>query len=114
MLKISEIFEFSRENSYFERIRMVRMVRMVRSLADRTFQLWVHATDLREEGRVGPAAPEAGRVHVLRPQPLLGLVGLRRQPGRREERPRGLLLAGPQHAAADDARRDLRRRRALS
>ena len=41
MLKFSEIFEFSRENSYFERIRMVRMVRMVRSLADRTFQLWI-------------------------------------------------------------------------
>ena len=40
MLKFSEIFEFSRENSYFERIRTVRMVRMVRSLADRTFQLW--------------------------------------------------------------------------
>ena len=41
MLKFSEIFEFSRENSYFERVRMVRMVRMVpmlRSLADRTFQ----------------------------------------------------------------------------
>ena len=35
MLTFSEIFEFSRENSYFERIRMVRMVR---SLADRTFQ----------------------------------------------------------------------------
>ena len=30
-----EIFEFSSENSYFERVRMVRMVR---SLADRTFQ----------------------------------------------------------------------------
>ena len=41
MLKFSEIIEFSRENSYFERIRMVRMVRMVRSLADRTFQLWL-------------------------------------------------------------------------
>ena len=44
MLKFSEIFEFSSENSYFERIRtvrMVRMVRMVRSLADRTFQLWL-------------------------------------------------------------------------
>ena len=43
MLKFSEIFELSllsRENSYFERIRMVRMVRMVRSLADGTFQLW--------------------------------------------------------------------------
>ena len=40
MLKFSEIFELSKENSYFERIRMVRMVRMVRSLADRTFQLW--------------------------------------------------------------------------
>ena len=46
MLIFSEMFEFSRENSYFERIRMVRMVRlvrmvrMVRSLADRTFQLW--------------------------------------------------------------------------
>ena len=38
ILKFSEIFEFSREISYFERIRMVRMVRMVRSLADRTFQ----------------------------------------------------------------------------
>ena len=41
MLNFSEIFEFSSENSYFERIRtvrMVRMVRMVRSLADRTFQ----------------------------------------------------------------------------
>ena len=40
MLKISEMFEFSKKNSYFEWIRMVRMVRMVRSLADRTFQLW--------------------------------------------------------------------------
>ena len=39
-VEIFRIFEFSRENSYFERIRMVRMVRMVRSLADRTFQLW--------------------------------------------------------------------------
>ena len=41
MLEFSELFEFSRENSCFERIRMVRivrMVRMVRSLADRTFQ----------------------------------------------------------------------------
>ena len=38
MLKFSENFEFSGENSNFERIRMVRMVRMVRSLADRTFQ----------------------------------------------------------------------------
>ena len=43
MLKFSELFEFSRENSHFERIRMVRMVRMVRSLADRTFQLWFYA-----------------------------------------------------------------------
>ena len=66
MLKFSEIFEFSRENSYFERIRMVRlvrMVRMVRSLADRTFQLRspgeeqellalviAHQTDLRRAG----------------------------------------------------------------
>ena len=44
MLKFSEFFAFSKENSYFERIRMVRlvrMVRMVRSLADRTFQLRV-------------------------------------------------------------------------
>ena len=39
MLKKFEIFEFSSDNSYFERIRTVRMVRMVRSLADRTFQL---------------------------------------------------------------------------
>ena len=37
-LENSEIFEFSRGKSYFERIRMVRMVR---SLADRTFQLWL-------------------------------------------------------------------------
>ena len=48
MLKISEIFEISRENSYFERIRMVRMVRMVRSLADRTFQLWAAPRALDE------------------------------------------------------------------
>ena len=46
MLKFSEFFEFSRENSYFERIRMVRMVRMVRSLADRTFQLWFEPGDV--------------------------------------------------------------------
>ena len=33
-INFSEFFEFSSENSYFERIRTVRMVRMVRSLAD--------------------------------------------------------------------------------
>ena len=46
LFNFRNFFEFSRENSYFERIRMVRMVRMVRSLADRTFQLWarLHAT----------------------------------------------------------------------
>ena len=43
MLKFSEIFEFSRESSYFERIRMVR------SLADRTFQLWVQPVGGRRE-----------------------------------------------------------------
>ena len=46
MLKFSEIFEFFKGNSYFERIRMVRMVRMVRSLADRTFQLWCVHVDV--------------------------------------------------------------------
>ena len=52
MLKFSEIFEFSRENSYFERIRMVRMVRMVRSLADRTFQLGAGLEEVvRQAGR---------------------------------------------------------------
>ena len=44
------MFEFSRENSYFERIRMVRMVRMVRSLADRTFQLWRRLEERVHEG----------------------------------------------------------------
>ena len=73
MLKFSEIFEFSRENSYFERIRMVRMVRMVRSLADRTFQL-------RPAGR---------RVSVLQRR--------RSPPGRRRFR------AGRRSAAADGA-----------
>ena len=47
MLKFSEIFEFSRKNPIekFERIRMVRMVRMVRSLADRTFQPRLQASN---------------------------------------------------------------------
>ena len=58
MLKFSEIFEFSRENSYFERIRTVRMVRMVRSLADRTFQLWLRPRVLR----IGLEGPEGARV----------------------------------------------------
>ena len=58
MLKFSEIFEFSRENSYFERIRTVRMVRMVRSLADRTFQLWNGRG--RREGREGRAGRGEG------------------------------------------------------
>ena len=49
MLKFSEIFEFSSENSYFERIRMVRMVR---SLADRTFQLWFEAGRLPAPDRI--------------------------------------------------------------
>ena len=60
MLNFSEIFEFSKENSYFERIRMVRTVRMVpmvRSLADRTFQLCV-------ERRSGRAAVKAELVDV--------------------------------------------------
>ena len=50
MLKFSEIFEFSRENSYFDRIRTVRMVRMVRSLADRTFQLRYQPKTSIEQG----------------------------------------------------------------
>ena len=62
-VEISEIFEFSRANSYFERIRMVRTVRtvrkvrMVRSLADRTIQLCV-------ERRSGRAAVKAKLVDV--------------------------------------------------
>ena len=61
MLKFSEIFEFSRENSYFERIRMVRMVRMVRSLADRTFQLCLRrGGQLQEEAVRGVGALERG------------------------------------------------------
>ena len=71
MLKFSEIFEFSSENSYFERTRMVRMVR---SLADRTFQpRWaLQHVDVtpRTEGKIkitirvedGPYLAEA---HVL-------------------------------------------------
>ena len=64
MLKFSELslFEFSRENSYFERIRMVRMVRMVRSLADRTFQLWpgpfVEERAARARGHRADVAPQ--------------------------------------------------------
>ena len=46
------MFAFSRENSYFERIRMVRMVRMVRSLAGRTFQL-CQEPELRAVREVG-------------------------------------------------------------
>ena len=61
MLTISEIFKFSGENFYFERIRtvrMVRMVRMVRSRADRTFQLCV---EQRREARGGQRVlPVAG------------------------------------------------------
>ena len=63
MLKFSEIFEFSRENSYSERIRMVRMVRMVRSLVDRTFQLWYSGTQLIEGG-VSPRIVEQTRRHL--------------------------------------------------
>ena len=62
MLKFSEIFEFSRENSYFERIRMVRMVRMVRSLADRTFQLWA----VQRGGLAEVHDVEAHRLALLR------------------------------------------------
>ena len=66
MLKFSEIFWnvlISRENSYFERIRMVRMVRMVRSLADRTFQLWgvPRAVVLRAQLREHVGAVAVGR-----------------------------------------------------
>ena len=59
MLKFFEIFEFSRENSYFERIRMVRMVR---SLADRTFHLWVQRQELDEaHGHRYPTSPQGNR-----------------------------------------------------
>ena len=60
MLKFSEIFDFSRKNPYFERIRMVRMVRMVRSLADRTFQLCAEPP-----GRGGVAEPRRPHNHRL-------------------------------------------------
>ena len=65
MLKFSEIFEFSRENSYFERIRIVRMVRMVRSLADRTFQLCLGPEDeaAQDQRRDAAAGRRDGRVH---------------------------------------------------
>ena len=49
------IFEFSGENSYFERIRMVRMVR---SLADRTFQL--RRVPLPPSAAASPLAPVLG------------------------------------------------------
>ena len=65
-VEISEIFEFSMENSYFERIRMVRivrMVRMVRFLADRTFQLC-----RRPRGSPG-AAPRGARAPPRRGGP---------------------------------------------
>ena len=64
MLKFSEIFEFSRENSYFERIRMVRMVRMVRSLADRTFQLCLERRELLQ------ALEELTEVRVTSSRPV--------------------------------------------
>ena len=69
MLKFSEMFEFSREISYFERIRMVRMVRMVRSLADRTFQLRPRrppAADLGLRAAEGDRPPRPA-VHGRRP-----------------------------------------------
>ena len=70
MLKISEIFESSRENSYFERIRMVRMVRMVRSLADRTFQLWGGRLALEECAGVSThPRPDGRRLQVVVQQP---------------------------------------------
>ena len=91
MLKFSEIFEFSRENSYFERVRMVRMVRMVRSLADRTFQLCRgHVRHLQrvgpreprrvdDEGRGADVLPDAEReVQVLRGERREALLALHR------------------------------------
>ena len=65
MLKFSEIFEFSRENSYFERIRMVRMVRMVRSLADRTFQLWLELIRARRAAEDDAADGVPGGAHAV-------------------------------------------------
>ena len=82
MLKFSGIFEFSRENSYFERIRMVRMVRMVRSLADRTFQLW-----RRRRARRHADLEQARREREIRAVPGRG-----RRAGRRPD-------AGVQRAA---------------
>ena len=75
MLKISEIFEFSSENSYFERIRTVRtvrMVRMVRSLADRTFQLCLELAQPRGAVPVAGARPVGAQVQE---RVLHGLLG---------------------------------------
>ena len=74
MLKFSEIFEFSSENSYFERIRTVRMVRMVRSIADRTFQLRPGPPPFLQ----GPTSRRASRSRPpwhapLSPLPISGL-----------------------------------------
>ena len=88
MLKFSEIFEFSWENSYFERIlmvRIVRMVRMVRSLADRTFQ---PRSDLRV-----PMHHPALRVFLACPCCRLHRIGLL-----------GILLLGKR--GTQDRRRD--------
>ena len=73
ILSFSEIFEFSRQNSYFERIRTVRMVRMVRSLADRTFQLCAAPTSAGLLREVAPA-PRGG---VVLRTPAIRAPGLR-------------------------------------
>ena len=74
MLKFSEMFEFSREKSYFERIRMLRMVRMVRSLADRTFQLWRERSAAAEVGELDVPAradDDVLRLQVAEEKPVV-------------------------------------------
>ena len=78
MLKFSGNSEFPRENSYFERIRMirtVRMVRMVRSLADRTFQLRrEHPGASANEPWALAGAEARGPHHSVDPFSRLGVV----------------------------------------
>ena len=104
MLKFSEIFEFSRESSYFERIRMVRMVRMVRSLADRTFQLCLVR-------RNKPSADESKRQQQQRPDEHDGdedrerpsaVVPLAGTGGVRDDRHGAVRVRAVHHPADDD------------
>ena len=84
MLKFSEIFEFSSEISYFERIRtvrVVRMVRMVRSLADRTFQLPPGPVVDGDLVRDGPDDLRHRRAELLLEEPHGLADGRQRLPG---------------------------------